>query len=75
MGKPRKTKKIKFAVYTQNNGDGSASARFFKNEKLAEKVAERDDERFCEDIATHELVIDMMTGEVLSGIETTADED
>jgi len=63
--------KVKFAVYVQNNGDGSASARFFSNVELAEKAAEEDNERFCEDIETHELEINLDTGKVIFGIETT----
>lgn len=41
-----------------SNGDGSASALFFKSEKGAEKYAEKDDERFCDDIYSKELEFD-----------------
>ncbi len=43
--KAAKAVKVKFAIYIQNQGDGSASALFFKNEKQAERFAERDGER------------------------------
>ena len=75
MGKSENILKVKFAVYVQNGGDGSASARFFTNEELAEEVAERDVERFGEDVATHEFEINLLTGEIVSGIETSSDDD
>ncbi len=64
----RRTKKIKFFIYIQSNGDGSASPIFFATEKLAEAVAAEDDERFCDDVSPHEFVVDLDTGEVISGI-------
>ncbi len=67
----RRTAKIKFAVYMNNNGDGSASPRFFANEKLAEEAASQDDERFCDDVSSHEFVIDLETGTVISGIASS----
>ena len=74
-GKRRKTIKVKFAVYTQNQGDGSASPRLYATEELAEKAAEKDDERFCEDICALELVVDVETGEIVSGVETKVVDD
>jgi hypothetical protein len=40
--------KVKFGYYVQNNGDGSASVLFFKNEANAEAYAGDDDERFTD---------------------------
>lgn len=50
--------KVKFWLYMSSNGDGSVSALFFKSEKDAEKYAEKDDERFCDDIYSKELEFD-----------------
>ncbi|TSC83268.1 MAG: hypothetical protein G01um101419_98 [Parcubacteria group bacterium Gr01-1014_19] len=74
-GKKRKMAKVKFAVWTQNNGDGSAGPRFFATEELAEEVAEKDDERFCDDICTMELKIDLTTGKIVSGVATEVEDD
>jgi hypothetical protein len=54
------TKRIKATVwvYMKNNGDGSASPCFFNSEDAAEKYAENDDERYCEDIDRHTLEFD-----------------
>jgi hypothetical protein len=41
-----KTIKVKFATYTRNNGDGSASVLFFPTLKAAQTHASKDDERF-----------------------------
>ena len=73
--KTKKTIKVKFAVYIRNGGDGSASAQFFRDAELAEQAAERDDERFGDDVESHELVIDLETGEIVSGIETEVPDD
>ncbi|MDE1834542.1 MAG: hypothetical protein KGH64_04345 [Candidatus Micrarchaeota archaeon] len=54
-----KTIKVKFAVYMQSNGDGSASPRFFRTTEEAEAVAKDCDERFCEDVDMFELEFDM----------------
>lgn len=40
--------KVKFGYYVQNNGDGSASVFFFKNQANAEAYAGDDDERFTD---------------------------
>ncbi len=69
-GKKPKTVKVKFAVYTQNNGDGSAGPRFFISEELAEKAAEKDNERFGGDVCTMKLEINLATGKIVSGVET-----
>lgn len=51
--------KVKFAIYIQNNGDGSASTKSFKDKVTAEAYAEKDgDERFCDDICVKELEFD-----------------
>lgn len=69
------TLKLEFWVYMRNNGDGSASPMFFLSEDLAEKAAEKDDERLCDDVVFHEFEVDLETGEVISGIETDTDEE
>jgi hypothetical protein len=60
MAKPNKQKKIKVTVayYIENMGDGSATIRFFNNKDDAESYAEHDDERYCDDIDTVELIFD-----------------
>ena len=60
--------KIKFAIYLRNTGDGGVSASFYANTKLAEEAAEKDDERFGDDIQKHSIVVNLDTGEVVSGI-------
>ena len=75
MPQSRKTFKIKLFLYIQNNGDGSASARFMAGEALAEKLAEKSNERLCDDIQTHELEVDAETGEIVTGVETTVEND
>ena len=50
--------KITFAVYMRNNGDGSGSPMFFRDEASAEKYAENHDERMCEDIEMHTIEVD-----------------
>lgn len=55
----KKTFKVTFGYYVQNNGDGSASVLFFKNEENAEKYAGDDDERFTDgDCGTETLEFD-----------------
>lgn len=49
---------VKFAVYISNQGDGSCLPQFFRNEEEAELAAERDDERYCEDVGTYTLSFD-----------------
>lgn len=56
--KPTKVIKVKIWVYMQNNGDGSGSPKFFNSSEAAEKYAEDDNERMCEDIDCHTLEID-----------------
>ena len=55
-----KTTKVKFATYALNGGDGSVIIKFFPTASDAEKYAEErgDDERYCEDIDSHELEFD-----------------
>ncbi len=67
--------KLRFAVYIQSNGDGSATAKFFKDEQTAEKAAGDDDERLCEDVSSHEIEIDLDSGKVISGISDSAEEE
>ena len=45
-------------IYNRNNYDGSSSACFFKSESDAEKYAEEDTERFCDDINSHTFEFD-----------------
>lgn len=75
VGKKPKTVKVSFAVYMRSNGDGSASPIFYANEELAEKAAEKDDERFGDDVTTMELEIDLATGKIVSGVKTKVEED
>ncbi len=60
---------VSFYVYIQNDGYGSVSARFFSDKKMAEQVAEADDERFDGDIQCHVLVVDLDNGRIISGVE------
>jgi hypothetical protein len=69
MTTPIKTLRVLFATYVKNNGDGSVSVQFYPDEETAELVAEKHDERFGEDIRSHELEIDADTGEIVSGLE------
>jgi hypothetical protein len=50
--------KVKFWVYMENLGDGSAAARIFSSKKAAEKYADHDDERYCDDIYQEEIEVD-----------------
>jgi hypothetical protein len=50
--------KAKVFIYNQNNYDGSSSACFFNTEEDAEKYAEEDTERFCDDINSHTFEFD-----------------
>ena len=50
--------KIKLAYYIKNAGDGSAYIKFFNSEADAEDYAKDDDERYCDDIGTKELIVD-----------------
>lgn len=54
-----KTIKCKFAVHIHNMGDGSAVVKFFSSEAAAEKYAEHDAERFCEDVYSTTLEFDL----------------
>jgi hypothetical protein len=45
-------------IYSQNNGDGSASPVVFGSREAAEAYAEPDDERFGEDIKSVGLEFD-----------------
>lgn len=46
---------VKFWVFNANCGDGSNSLYFFDTEEAAEKYAESDNERNCEDINKYTL--------------------
>jgi hypothetical protein len=50
--------KATFWVYLLNCGDGSSRPLFFSSEEAAEKYAENDDERHCEDIVQETLEFD-----------------
>ena len=50
--------KVQLYLYIQNMGDGSCSVKFFNSRESAEKFAEPDDERFCEDIYPKTLELD-----------------
>ena len=56
--------KVKFWIYMQNNGDGSACAKFFKTEGEAEMAAADDDERYCDDIYPKTITVDTETCEL-----------
>jgi hypothetical protein len=56
--KKTKPRQITFAIYMENNGDGSASARIFPDEETAEAFAEKDDERYCDDISSYTILVD-----------------
>ena len=56
--------KTRIWIYIKNLGDGSASIRFFSSKEEAEKYAENDDERFCDDINEYILDFDS-NGELL----------
>ncbi len=71
----KRTLTIEFATYAQNGYDGSVSVEFFKDAELAEKAAEKDDERYSEDVASHEIEIDLETGKIISGVKTKVDDD
>lgn len=53
------TVKTKFWAYHKNNGDGSVSSFFYPSREAAEKEADTDDERYCDDISFYELEFDM----------------
>lgn len=50
--------KCKVFLYIENLGDGSCGVRFFRSKKQAEEYAEKDEERFCDDIYSKELEFD-----------------
>lgn len=68
QAKQKKTVTVRFAVYVNNNGDGSASPLFFATKKQAEVAAEPDGERFCDDIKSYKFEVDPATGKILSGL-------
>lgn len=55
----KKTIKVKFWLYMQNQNDGSAVAKFFNSEEAAEEYAKDDVERFSDDIYSKELEFDL----------------
>lgn len=61
--------KISFASYAEDGQDGSVSVKLFENEELAEKEAKENDQRYDEDIKTHEIEIDVETGKIVSGVK------
>ncbi len=75
----KKTLKVKFATYASNGDDGGVQVILYANRRLAKKAAAKDGEpgngRFDEDIEMHTLEIDPETGEIVSGVETTVEED
>jgi hypothetical protein len=70
MESEKRVLRVQFWVFIENLYDGSATARFFKTQADAEKYAEEDDERFCDDIFAKELLIDAETGELLNPHES-----
>jgi hypothetical protein len=50
--------KVTIWIYIENLGDGSCAARITDSEESAEKLAENDDERFCDDIYSKTLEFD-----------------
>ena len=50
--------KVKIWIYTRNLGDGSCAPCFFNSNEEAEKYAESDDERYCNDISEYILEFD-----------------
>lgn len=61
----RPTLKINLGIYVRNNGDGSGSVSFFRNSEDAEKAAEGDDERYCDDTYDHTIEVYADTGELV----------
>lgn len=62
MSKPIK---VHLWIRICNSGDGSAYARFFKSQEEAEKDAEGDNERFCDDIYDKYFEVDF-NGNILN---------
>lgn len=64
--------KIKFGIYCRNNGDGSCSFLFYKDEATAQRASNRDmeegGENFDEDVDSKTLEIDTVTGEIVGGL-------
>lgn len=52
------TIKVKFYTWACNQGDGSVVVRFYNSRESAEKAAENDEERYCDDIDSHTLEFD-----------------
>ena len=50
--------KVEVFIYMKNLGDGSCCVRFFNSKSHAEQYAEKDDERFCDDIYSKTLEFD-----------------
>jgi hypothetical protein len=71
--------KVRFFVYQQNGGDGSAIPKFYATEMQARAASERDREQygenFTDDVVEHEFVIDPSTQEILEGLENPEDTD
>lgn len=61
-----KTIKVKLAVYIRNLGGGSAAPCFFPNMREAELFAQKDNDRFCDDIYERVIEVDQ-SGNLVSG--------
>lgn len=72
MTETNNTRTITLWVYIQNNGDGSAVARFFNTREEAEARHNEDDkeygECFCDDVYAETLIFDLITGRLVDKI-------
>jgi hypothetical protein len=53
------TIKVKFWTYALNCGDGSVFVKFYPTLEAAKAIADKDNERYCDDIDQHELEFDL----------------
>lgn len=53
------TIRVKYWEYVASSGDGSCSVYQFRTQELAEKYAENDRERFCDDISEVSFLINL----------------
>ncbi len=57
---------VNFWTYARNMGDGDVSVYCFNTREQAEKFAEPDDQRSCEDIEEHVLQLDENTLQIMN---------
>ena len=65
--------RVRFSILVKDLQDGSVSTLLYPNRATAERAAENRDPRFEDDVQDHELVIDLKTGKIVSGLKGEED--